>query len=350
MNCKNCGTKVGENTKLCPNCGAIVDENEEYVLLTSDGMEYEDYYTSGKKKKKSSGFVWFISIVLTLAIIGGGAYYYFTNIYEKEDPRPPLTFETGSGVINGNEKIIYVTVQNGENIEFIHGVKLYDYDTASLEDGPVPVSTEYQYTKSINDSFRAIFFDTKGLELANTNKYTFEMQFSFSGSSDVYTYTATVDFGKKISGDVSDIIFDHSVSGENETTKKADDEDDETTTEEEETEVEEADNEASADTEFVYNSYWYGEPQKDGDKLTIYCYKFDKSGAYTATKYYKEGDKDWVVTTENGTVEASGFSITLDGKEYLIDAGSQTLQTDDGKELAKRNYNSIENTNSFFKE
>lgn len=345
MNCKNCGTKVSDGTKICPNCGSLIDESEGYVLLTSDSMDYEDYSSGGKKKKKGSGFVWFISIVLTLAIIGGGAYYYFTNIYEKEDPRPALTFETGSGVINGNEQIIYATIKDGENIEFIHGVRLYDFDTTNLNDTPVPVNTKYQYTKSINDTFRAIFFDTNELQLGKTNTYTFEMDFSFSGSSEVYTYTATVNFGKDIKGDVSDIIFDHSVSGENETTE-AEETKTETTTEAEE----ETENEGAADAEYIYTSYWYGEPQTDGDRLTIYAYKFDKNGSYTATKYFKDGSSDWVTTVDGGTFEASDFSITLEGKEYLIDSEGKTLKTDDGKELAKRNYNSIENTKSFFKE
>lgn len=344
MNCKNCGTKVSDGTKICPNCGSLIDESEGYVLLTSDSMDFEDY-DSGKEKKKGGGFLWFISIVLTLAIIAGGAYYYFTNIYEKEDPRPALTFETGTGVINGKEQILYATIKDGENIEYIHGVRLYDFDTTNLEEAPAPVTTDYQYTKSINDSFRAIFFDTKELELNKVNTYTFEMDFSFSGSNEVYTYTATVNFKRPIKGNVSDIIFDHSVddnkneSSEEIITNKSTEDTTEAETENENT-----------DAEFVYSSYWYGEPQKDGDRQTIYCYKFDKNGSYTATKYFKDGKSDWVTTVDGGTFEASDFSITLDGKEYLIDPTNQTLKADDGKELNKRNYNSIENTNSFFKE
>ncbi len=346
MNCKNCGTKVSDSTKICPNCGSLVDENDGYILLTDEAMDFEDYDSGRTKKKKGSGFIWFISILLTLAIIGGGAYYYFTNIYEKEDPRPPLTFETGSGVINGNEQIIYATIENGEKIEFIHGVRLYDFDTSTIDETPKPVSTEYQYTKSINDSFRAIFFDTKSLELGKKNTYTFEMDFSFSGSSDVYTYTTTVNFDKQIKGDVSDIIFDHSVD-EVEVTEESDST---TETTEELVTVAEKDNEGAGNTDFIYNSYWYSEPQTDGDKLTIYCYKFEKSGKYTATKYYKDGDKDWVVTTENGDAQATDFSVTINGTEYLVDTKNQTISADDGKKLNKRNYNSIENTKSFFKE
>lgn len=345
MTCKNCGTRVRDNAKICPNCGAMLDENEGYVLLTSDGMDYEDYYSSDKKRKKKggSGIRWFLSILLTLAIIGGGAYYYFDNIYQKETPQPNLTFETGSGLINGDEAIIYVTVKDGQNIEFIHGVKLYSYDTSKIEDGVPAVTSEYQYTKSINDTFRAIFFDIKDFELQKSNTYTFEMQFSFSGSSEVYTYTATVTFPDTIENDISDIIFDHSVEGVS-TTDESNTQTDESTTKAEETTA----NTDDKNADFIYDSYWYTKPVTDGSDLTIYAYKFSKDGTYTATRYFKSGAKDWEVTSSSGKFEVSDYSVTVKGsaagtEEYLIDFDSKTLE-----DMTARKYNSVQNAEDFF--
>ncbi len=339
MKCKNCGARLGDNEKVCPNCGAAVDGGEGYVLLTSDGIEYEDYYSSGKNKKKSkSGFTWFLSIVLTLAIIGCGAYFYFNYFYEKADPQPSLTFESGCGIINGDEKIIYVTVENGENIEFIHGVNLVNL--AENNSTKQTVSTKYEYTKSINDSFRAIFFDADELKLKDI-PYKFEMQFSFSGSDTIYTYSETVTYDSKTDKNVADIIFDHSVEGES--TVAA-----ETTTEKvTEQTTSEATTASGADIDFIYDTYWFGEPKKDGDKLTVYAYKFDKNGTCTATKYYKDGDKDWEITTEKPKTEISDYSVTVDGAEYLINAVDKALEGDVGK-LTSRRYNSVENAEDLF--
>ena len=218
MNCKYCGARLSDNASICPNCGKMVDENEGYILLSSDQMQYEDVYTSdNKKKKKGSGVKWFFSILLTLAIVAGGAYYYFNYIYEPEPEAPAITFNGGSGVINGNEKVIYVTFDdsdNAANVEYIHGVKLYPYDKTVEGATGKSVTSDYEYTKNIDSSFRAIFFDTEDLKLSDENTYTFEIMLSFYGDEKVYTYDATVDFGKKIKGNVADTVFDHSMKEE----------------------------------------------------------------------------------------------------------------------------------------
>ncbi|MBR3149094.1 MAG: zinc ribbon domain-containing protein [Eubacterium sp.] len=349
MNCNNCGAKVRDNEKICPNCGALIDESEGFVSLASS--EFEDVYSDGKPpKKKKSGVKWFLSILLTLAIIGGGAYYYFEYVYEKQDEKPAVTFECGSGIINGDEKIIYADIKDGSSIEYIHGVKLYDYDVTQTKNGAPAVSTQYQYTKSINDSFRAIFFDTADLKLDDENTYTFEMQFSFSGSSDTYTYTAVVNFTKDITADVSDIIFDHSVEGESTTADDAEEttKAEKTTKKEEETTTEKA----ADDLDFVYESYWYTRPVKDGDDYTIYAFKFKEDGKYTSTRYYKNGKEDWDVTTENGTYQMSDSSIIVNGKndttEFFIDVEGKLLTYDDGGKLSARKYNSEANAEDFF--
>ena len=341
MNCKNCGARVSDKAKICPNCGAMLNENEGYVLLTADDTEYEDYYSSDKKskKKKGSGVRWFLSILLTLAIIGAGAYYYFENIYDKPVEAPTVTFEGGAGVINGDEQIVYVTIKDNTNIEYIHGATLYDADTQNMPDAHM-LTSKYQYTKSINDSFRAIFFDVKDFDIQSSNTYTFEMQLSFSGDETVYDYTKTVTFTDDISEDVSDIIFDHST--EESTTAKADDEvttiPDETTTEAQ-----------AASLDFIYGSYWFSKPVKDGDAYTVYAYKFSDGGKYTATRYFKEGDKSWQVTASSGTCEISSKSIIIpDTAEFIVDAENEKLFTEDSYELAKRKYNSIKNAEDLF--
>lgn len=340
MNCKNCGARVSDNAKVCPNCGAMMDENEGYVLLTDD-TAYEDYYPNGrqtKTKKKGAGVRWFLSILLTLAIIGGGAYYYFEYIYEKPVEAPAVTFEGGAGIINGDEKIIYVTIENGSNIEYIHGVTLFNATADNTE--KIKVTDQYQYTKSINDSFRAIFFDVDESTMQKANVYTFEIRLSFNGNDEIYTYTPSVSFPGEITEDVSDIIFDHSVE---ESTTGASAE--ESTTQAAETTTKAA---STGDITFIGETYWFSDPEKDGDKLTIYAYKFNDGGKYTATRYYKDGSKDWEITTKSGTYDLSDYSLTVDGNEYLIDTANKALESDTGKKLTARKYNSVKNAEDFF--
>ena len=354
MNCKNCGAKISDNAKMCPNCGVMINEDEGYILLTADD-DYYDYTKDGaqKPKKKGSGLRWFISILLTLAIVGGGAYYYFNNIYQQEQEVPPVSFDGGAGIINGDEKIVYVTIDNPSNIEYIHGVTLYD-EGRHTDDGALRIYDRYEYTKSINDSFRAIFVDlddvseTSDFELQPSNRFTFKILFSFSGDDEIFEYTKTVSFTDDISDDVSDIIFDHSVDGttkadeKKDTEKTSDDKDDkkETTTEKEV--------KTNAAPDFIYEGYWYGEPNKDGDTYTIYAYKFSKGGKYTATKYSKKGGADWKVTSDSGSFELSDYALALDDEEYLIDSENESLEAENGNKLTARKYNSVKNAEDFF--
>ena len=360
MKCKNCGAKLPENAAVCSNCGARIDRNDEYVLLTSDDKMFDIYADvpeeekiNTKKKKKGSGFVWFLSILLTLAIIGGGAYYYFENIYNPTPDMPKLTFEGGSGIINDDEEIAYILLKPDSNIEFIHGVSVYNYDkTKENAENKAAVSSDYEYTKSIDSTFRAIFFDVKDIEAEKgENTFTFEMKFSFYDSEEIYTYLEPVTFVSPAENDVADLIFDHST--EEETTSKAD------TSESEETTAAENTNKLSkSDYEFIYNSYWYTEPVENGEELSISALKLNKNKTYSSTIYFKDGASSWQITTGSGSYKIeNGFLVINNGEAtestyYKIDPETNSLyEEENGKkisELTARKYNSIKNAEDFF--
>lgn len=354
MNCKNCGAKIKDNAKVCPNCGAFCGDETGYVLLTSDDRIDDFYSTDNRQSRKKSSIRFIISAVLIIAIIGAGAYFYFTHIYDS-NKKPEVAFSTGSGIINGDEKIIYVTIDNSSQIEYIHGVSLYAYDKGdkSLQAGNA-VSTDYQYTKSIDSSFRAIFFDIADLELAEGTDYTytFEMNFSFVGSDKVYTYNQAVSFSSDITEGVSDIIFDHSLDNETSSTAPKEKTDESTT------EATTAKTTTASDNDFIYSGYWFTEPYKEDDSYTIFALKFNSSGKYTSTKYYKIGAADWQVTTYNGTyVAEDGYLVVNNGEGtestyYKIDSEKSSLtQEEEGQTvvtLTNRKYNSIKNAEDFF--
>ena len=354
MKCNNCGARLSDNAKVCPNCGAFVDTEDGYILLTDNDI-MEDVYANGKKgKKKGNKVIGFLCALITLAIIGGGAFYYFTNIYKPVPDNPTLLFETGSGIINDDEKIIYVLLPEDSQIEFIHGVSLYNCDKTLKENqNSIAVSTDYEYTKSIDSSFRAIFFDTDKLDIPEgDNTYSFEMKFSFYNSEEIYSYTQPITFNSNIDKDASDLIFDHSQEeNKAEETRTAQESEEETTAVQ--TTVSEA------DYEFIYGSYWYTEPVQNGDEYIISAIKFNKDKTYVTTNYYKEGSKDWEITTHNGKYNIQdGFAVIDNGEAtestyYKIDASKKSLYEENEDEsivstLTSRKYNSVQNAEDFF--
>ena len=358
MKCKNCGARINEGAKICPNCGANIGSSKGYVLSTDDDTMFDIYsdvdYESDKpkKKKKSGAVIRILSLLLTLVIIGGGAFYYFTNIYNPEAEKPELTFTTGSGIINDDEKIIYVMLDEKSNIEFIHGVNLYDYDkTAKNAEKKDPVSKDYEYTKSIDSSFRAIFFDVDKLNLKEgENTCTFEMSFSFNGSEDIFTYLQPITFSTDIKNNVADIIFDHSLNEETTTAAPTDSTQSETTTE--------ATTAQTGSVDFIYDSYWFTEPIQNGEEYIISAIKFNKDNSYVSTNYYKNGDSSWEITTFNGKYKfENGFAVLNNGEAtentyYKIDIKKQSLYEEENgtavATLTARKYNSIKNAEDFF--
>lgn len=355
MNCKNCGARLKENSKVCPNCGAFIDDGSGYVLLT-DNFKTEDVYSEiiDPKKKKTSTVRYIISFVLIIAIVAFGAYYYFTNIYEGNQA-PELSFTTGSGVINDDEQIIYVLLPENSRIEFIHGVTLYDYDRTNAEKNADPISANYEYTKGIDNSFRAIFFDVNDIPMESntTYTYTFEMKFSFVDSGDVYTYQQPIEFDGDITEDVADVIFDHSLLTEVTTEpEKTTANTEEQTTEKTISQTNEAETTnpttSSINVDYIYNSFWFTEPYHDADAYSISSLKFNRDGTYSETQYYKNGTEDWVRTSLKGEYEVKdGAVFTTDSEgqtqSYSVDASAKTL---DG--LTSRKYNSTKNAEDFF--
>lgn len=357
MNCKNCGAKINDETKICPDCGAYCREEEGYVLLSQNDI-MDDFYTDDVKsesKKKRSTVI--IVIFIVLAIIAAGAFYYLNYIKNNAD-KPELSFTSGSGMINDDEEVIYVQIPNNSKIEFIHGVSLYDYDkNEKNHSNEKAITKDYQYTKSIDDSFRTIFFDVDDFNLKKDKQYsyTFEMNFSFYGSEAIYTYEQTVEFKGEITNDASDIVFDHSLDKaiEESTTNYTAVDD---TTKDETTAN--SMNTSNVNVDYIYDGYWFTQPYNDADTYTIYSIKFNKNNTFTTTEFYKKGTSDWKLSTVAGNFEIKdGVLIAQVSTEnekatYKIDSKNGTIQEVDGNEvvqnLTNRKYNSIKNAEDFF--
>jgi RNA polymerase subunit RPABC4/transcription elongation factor Spt4 len=341
MNCKNCGARLNDTAKVCPNCGAFCDDETGYVILNSNTVHSANYDdVSSKKKKSHKGFVSFIVVLLVLAIAGGGSYYYFTNIYNKPD-QPTLQFSTGAGIINGDETVVYAMIDDSSLMQYIQGVKIYKGNTVSSQ----CVSSDYEYTKNIDDSFRTVFFYADDLDLDTNTEctYTFEMSFSFVDDENVYTYFQTVTFNSNITDDASNMVFDHSM-------------DKSTTTQS--TQSTSKAQISSSDNSYIYSGYWFTQPYSEGEERSINALKFNKDGTFTSTLYYKKGNDSWTVSTVKGTCAIeNGYLVVSDSSDpeksyYKLDAEQKTLSQElDGETvqtLTNRKYNSVKNVDDFF--
>lgn len=333
MNCKNCGAKLDVNSNVCPNCGTKLDDFD-YVLLTADDRIPE---IQNAPRQKKSRLVPVIAIILVIAILGGIGFVVAKKLTKVE--KPALSFSTGCGVINNDEAVIYVLIEDSPNIQYIHGVSLYCYDKS--DEGAIGevISTDYQYTKNIDDSFRAIYFDADELlyeDNVNEFTYTFEMNFEFSNHREIFTYTKAITFGTNITGDVSDIVFDHSMETETsvQTTQ--------TTTESETT------TEHDLDLSYIYRSFWFTQPISNNDQKLITAIKFNNGTSCKITVYTKDGEAAWKVVTFNGSYEVKDGSIFVTDSEGLVNS----YKIDDVNNLLEglesRKYNSIKNAEDFF--
>ncbi len=336
MTCKNCGAKLDSRSTVCSNCGAGIENESNYVLMTENDSEYN--YRSYKQKKNNKGIKAIIALILIAVTVLGGEYYYF-NIYEKKNQQPQLAFSCGAGVINGDEQVIYVSLPEDSKIEYINGVSVFDYDLTAENENKKAVSTDYEYTKSINGVFRTIFFDLSELNVEKGKDYTysFKMIFSFYGDDKQYSYIQPVTFNSSTDENISSIVFDHSMKTE-ETTE-------ETTTERQTTTQKptETSSAINIDSSFLYTNYWYSEPYSDDSTYAIEAYKFASNGNCTITSYTKKGNDPWIVKNINTTFSVKGdvLSIKNDG-EYII-SSDKTISG-----MTERKFNSEKNAEDFF--
>ena len=179
------------------------------------------------------------------------------------------------------------------------------------------------------------------------------MSFSFIGSDRLYTYQHPVTFTANFKTDASDIIFDHSLSGETAVSLPDDGESSDTESDEKTTE----ESTEPADISFVYESYWYTEPLTEGNLRIISAYRFNNDGTYSVTDYSKDGSADWVVSSKDGSYTLDNGCIVLEddgtgirprfrpGADGALteEKNGETVQT-----LTARRYNSIANSEDFF--
>lgn len=348
MKCKNCGATVEKGSSICTNCGAVVNAESNYVLLHNEDKIYQDVYS--KKKKKPLTRI--MLLIISLAVIIGAGIVSYTFFYgvDIQKEQPELSFVGGSGIINDDEAVVYVTIDDSSKLEYIHSVKLYagEVDAKTVK-GQAPVVTDYQYTKNIENSFRAIFFDMEELNLDKEQNYTytFEMTFSYYDNENHYTYYKPVNFKGSTKADASEIVFDHSMTTTlvAETTQKVN-------TDGSKNEAVAQTTEEALDITYIYENYWYTAPVKTGDVYTISAFKFNRDATFIVTDYYKNGNEDWQVSTSSGNVEIKNDIIyfsTADGEvdEFSLDLRKKTISHSNG-DLTQRKFNSVKNAEDFF--
>lgn len=344
MKCKNCGAKVPNDSSICSNCGAVVDPNSQYVLLTNDAkpVNSQKAIKENKKKKRNNFFFTVIACILIVAA-GFGSYYYFFN-QNMDKPQPQLDFYAGYGIINEDEQIVYVNVKDSAKIEYIQGVTCYDKKMYYMENGANKVSSNYQYTKNVDNSIRSIYFDMSDLkvEKGKNYTYTFEMKFSFHGDENVYTYYQPVNFVGTTKNNISEIVFDHTKQD----TKKTNEQ---TTTQ------------AIIPTEdYLYDYYWYSAPVAENKEYAIFALKLNKDKTLSYTAYHMNVGSPWDVKTSNGTYKIKNDRITInledanESFQLIFDKENKALYDVDletnnkSDQYTARDYNSLSITKSFF--
>ena len=333
MKCKNCGANIENPRGVCPVCGCAVVQDEGVSLgnIKYDSAKY-DYAPINKKKR-------FIIASIVIILIFAIASFVLFYVQSLKIPQPEMSFTTGQGIINDDEHIIYAFIDDSSHLEYIHGVKLYegevDENTIKISK---PVLSDYQYTKSVDEGFRAIFFDLDELNLEEQGNYTytFQMTFSFVGDENWYTYYETVNITGSTNLDVTKIIFDYSMldtPNVNNTTA------------------------SSNPLDFVYDGYWYTQPVQSQDTFTIYSLKLNKDNSCVITKYSKSGEMNWEVETEKSTYTLEDEKLSVDfgnnhTESYVVDTKNKTIAVSGTSAkkvlLTQRKNNTLKNAEDFF--
>lgn len=333
MKCENCGANIENPRGVCPVCGCAVVQDEGVSLgnIKYDSAKY-DYAPVNKKKR-------FIIASIVIILIFAIASFVLFYVQSLKIPQPEMSFTTGQGIINNDEHIIYAFIDDSSHLEYIHGVKLYegevDENTIKISK---PVLSDYQYTKSVDEGFRAIFFDLDELNLEEQGNYTytFQMTFSFVGDENWYTYYETVNITGSTNLDVTKIIFDYSMldaPNVNNTTASSD------------------------PLDFVYDGYWYTQPVQSQDTFTIYSLKLNKDNSCVITKYSKSGESNWEVETEKSTYTLEDEKLSVDfgnnhTESYVVDTKNKTIAVSGTSAkkvlLTQRKNNTLKNAEDFF--
>lgn len=333
MKCENCGANIENPRGVCPVCGCAVVQDEGVSLgnIKYDSAKY-DYAPVNKKKR-------FIIASIVIILIFAIASFVLFYVQSLKIPQPEMSFTTGQGIINNDEHIIYAFIDDSSHLEYIHGVKLYegevDENTIKISK---PVLSDYQYTKSVDEGFRAIFFDLDELNLEEQGNYTytFQMTFSFVGDENWYTYYETVNITGSTNLDVTKIIFDYSMldaPNVNNTTASSD------------------------PLDFVYDGYWYTQPVQSQDTFTIYSLKLNKDNSCVITKYTKSGESNWKVETEKSTYTLEDEKLSVDfgnnhTESYVVDTKNKTIAVSGTSAkkvlLTQRKNNTLKNAEDFF--
>lgn len=347
MVCKNCGARLKDNAKRCSNCGAVVESNHIDINRYADYGEHSD---SPSRHRAKMVFGIIIAIIVAIAL-GVGSYMFFDYQHANKSA-PELSFKTGTGIAN-DKKMIYLTIDDSSKIAYIHGVKLYDGDvTKPALKKADPISTDYQYTKNQEDSFRAIFFyaDDLGVKKGSDYTYTFEMTFGFAEDTNVYTYNKVISFNGDINEDATKVIFDYSYKEELPSTIA-------TTTTTTQASNEQTTAPDSTDISYIYNSFWFTSPYSNGDNHYISCWKFNQNQTISVTNYSYE-NKAWKTTSATIKYTVSGNTLTVDDGEsesatYQLNPKELSIKelTDNNSvatTLTSRKYNSLSNVEDFF--
>lgn len=347
MKCKFCGAKIKGDSLICPNCGKSAVE-DEYLFARYVSKSREKEHKVRLIVKRTILVVISIAVIASLII----STYLITENHHQNIQAPNLQFVTGTGLVN-DEKVIYLTIEDSSSIQYIHGVNLYEGKVnASTDDKGEIISSDYEYTKDSSDSIRSIFFYTDDLKLDKKKSYTytFEMTFGFSEDINSYTYYQPISFKGDIKNDLSDVVFDHRMDDDIENDFFVS-----TTKHKEQTETTEDDPDKYR---FIFDGYWYSQPRRDGDTMSLDVWSFDSNDTATRITYTKKGNASWKTETvvfsfnfdgakgfvQNNSV-GEAYNMTISTLSRMVDLRKSGEIVDT---LEYRRHNSIENVEDSF--
>lgn len=358
MICKNCGAQLDEGVMLCPNCNTKIEQNDAFSLIAEDenepkqSFEKEQSIDTVMRKRQKRGMIAFSIFTIVLLICSAVfPYMYFSDKLSKQED-PVLEFTSGCGVINKNEQVVYAGFVDSAIVQYIQGVELYN-ESDGKPVGDI-ISADYEYTQSIDNSFRVIYFDAENLDIgpSDTASLVFVIKLSVYGDDNIYTYYQNATFDYTTTTDISDIVFDHSQDVDVTVTLPK-----EQTTRELPTRVT-----TTIDISFVFEGYWYAPVVDDGETKSITVYQFIRNDERDCniTRYTLDNNGNWTKQVkkksqylfENGQVIVTN-AITGMSDVYDINGLTKKLYkqtSEDDAELKHLEHNSQENAEDLIKQ